>query len=692
MIKQMRKIWIDGLLTKSLQHAARIELCLQDRPDVLENPLRLRVQESDQVPQELPDGTSIVQVYDRAEGELLILGEPGAGKTTLLLELTRTLLERAEKDEQLPIPIVFNLSSWTGKLQSLGSWMEEELWTIYQVPRKIRKDWIDSDQILPLLDGLDEVTGKARTSCVRAINDYYQSRLERGNSPIVICCRSKEYATLSKSPKRSKSSKSIKLKIQHAVGILPLTNVQINAYFEQAGEQVKELKQALDEDAELHELMRQPLMLNIFTLAYKGATLARIPTGKNRKEMLHTIFAQYVERMLYRREQSKHWEPRQMVHRLTFLAKQMKEHNQTVFSVENLQPTWLSKKRRIFYQWFVKLLWAQCGGLFIGIIGWLFGGWFLGLVQWLFFELILGLVGWGGPNQISRKELFTFSKKKVVCALIFGIIGARLGPIGVLVGYLVQSQVEGRDVRVNPTEMVAWSWQRAKYIGVGGLIGGTIVVWLVPRIFAGRLTEIFFELSMGLVYGLATGLIGGLSFGLSGRQLPKHPAASPNEGIWRSGKNGLLLGGIAGLGGGLLGGFLGALPTGPAVVPLVGPVGSLISESVVRSGGEWFWMLIYGLLIGLTFGLIRGWQCGLDAFVEHFTIRFLLWCSGSLPRRLIPFLDEAVKRLFLYKAGKSYVFVHRLLLDYFSSLDEHIYSEITTSKKKTQKYDTNIQR
>jgi len=44
-----------------------------------------------------------MQVYDEADGELLILGEPGAGKTTLLLELARDLLDRAQLDNTHPI-------------------------------------------------------------------------------------------------------------------------------------------------------------------------------------------------------------------------------------------------------------------------------------------------------------------------------------------------------------------------------------------------------------------------------------------------------------------------------------------------------------------------------------------------------------------------------------------------------------
>ena len=69
----------------------------------------------------------MIQAYDEANGELLILGAPGAGKTTLLLELTRDLLERARLDEFHPIPVIFNLSSWAIKRLSIADWLIEEL-------------------------------------------------------------------------------------------------------------------------------------------------------------------------------------------------------------------------------------------------------------------------------------------------------------------------------------------------------------------------------------------------------------------------------------------------------------------------------------------------------------------------------------------------------------------------------------
>lgn len=573
MLRRVRAIWIDGLLMQSLHDAARIELHLQDRPDVLETPLRFQVQELNQAPKALPDGTTIVHVYDKAEGELLLLGEPGSGKTTLLLELTATLLERAERDEQLPIPVIFNLSSWAEKREPLHVWLIEELRRIYQVPRKIGKAWIDADHVLPLLDGLDEVAKDARSGCVEQINAYYQSRLECGSSPIVVCCRSEEYVSL-----------STRVVLQHSVSILPLTDTQINTYLEQAGEQVRGLRQALSEETELHNLARQPLMLNIFTLAYQEAQASDVPIGETREEMRRTIFARYVERMLRRRGQSKSWKPEQVIYWLTFLAKQMQQHGQSIFLVESLQPNWLSGKLKALYHW--------C--------------------------CTLPIV----PISILAGMLIESERIDNPLPIWTGLVMSLA--VGLIVGLFV-----GLSNRIEPVEVLIWSWKRARsMLGIvlpAGLGEGLIVTLLQWQKY-------------GLLFALVNGLAGmlvmwlgiGWWVGSSRKQLPGRLSPSPNRGIWDSCKNGL--------GTGLFGGLLGGVIGGPG-----------------------------GILLG---GTCAGLYGGLSPCVRHFTLRFWLWQSHQLPWNLIPFLDEATERLLLHKVGGSYIFVHRQLRDYFASLDE----------------------
>src|SRR5207249_1846979 len=126
----------------------------------------------------------------------LILGEPGAGKTTLLLHLARALLDRAEANKHSPMPVVFHLSSWARHRQPLAQWLVGELENKYQVPWQVGRQWIEEGQILPLLDGLDEVAKEARGSCAQAITTYCsQYSIQKGTS-LVVCCRSEEYQAL----------------------------------------------------------------------------------------------------------------------------------------------------------------------------------------------------------------------------------------------------------------------------------------------------------------------------------------------------------------------------------------------------------------------------------------------------------------------------------------------------------------
>lgn len=69
---------------------------------------------------------------------------------------------------------------------------------------------------------------------MQAINVYYQSRLEKGPAPLVVCCRSKEYMAL---PTR--------VKLHQAVSIQPLTSDQIERYFQGTKGQFEVLHQVL---------------------------------------------------------------------------------------------------------------------------------------------------------------------------------------------------------------------------------------------------------------------------------------------------------------------------------------------------------------------------------------------------------------------------------------------------------------
>ena len=76
-----------------------------------------------------------------------------------------------------------------------------------------------------------------------------------------------------------------------------------------------------------------------------------------------------------------------------------------------------------------------------------------------------------------------------------------------------------------------------------------------------------------------------------------------------------------------------------------------------------------GLSIGLSVGLLAGLLKGGLACLRHYVLRVLLWRSRAAPWNYPRFLDYATERILLHKVGGGYIFIHRLLLDYFASLD-----------------------
>ncbi len=141
---------------------------------------------------ELKPTQKIIEFFNRndIQGKLLILGEPGAGKTTELLNLTQDLIQRASEDKNAPIPIIFELSTWKND-QTIRDWLTKQLSEIYKgIPLAVAKQWIDNQQLIPLLDGLDELGLEDENKCIVALNDFLGSSFQPG---LVVCCRREEY-------------------------------------------------------------------------------------------------------------------------------------------------------------------------------------------------------------------------------------------------------------------------------------------------------------------------------------------------------------------------------------------------------------------------------------------------------------------------------------------------------------------
>jgi hypothetical protein len=131
---------------------------------------------------------------------------------------------------------------------------------------------------------------------------------------------------------------------------------------------------------------------------------------------------------------------------------------------------------------------------------------------------------------------------------------------------------------------------------------------------------------------------------LSGTELSVK--ATPNQGIRRSTRSWLIVGLVFGLLFGLLFGLVSGL------------------EGRLEGG------LVFGPVFGLLVGLFVGLDYGGRAVLQHYSLRWLLARNGSLPLRLVPFLDFCVERILLRRVGGGYIFLHRLLMDHFAALEQ----------------------
>ena len=96
------------------------------------------------------------------------------------------------------------------------------------------RQWIENNDLILLLDGLDEVKAEHRRACADAINKF---RPEYGMTGIVVCSRTREYEELAS-----------RLKLNNAVLIQPLTREQIDRYIAAGGPQLAALGNAMRTD------------------------------------------------------------------------------------------------------------------------------------------------------------------------------------------------------------------------------------------------------------------------------------------------------------------------------------------------------------------------------------------------------------------------------------------------------------
>ena len=481
----VRRTWIEGVLHKSLWNEVRLILNLEARPDAVVRPCDLALRRAGQPDTYIRPGTSILEVYRQEQEEMLLLGEPGSGKTTLLLEIAQSLLQEAARDETLPVPVVFNLSTWRKGHMRLDAWLVEQLNRDYGIPERVARRWVEGGALLLLLDGLDEVAVERRAECVGAINAYrlkHQSVLR----PMVVCCRTREYEEIPA------------LRLSSAVVIRPLTRRQVDGYLKDGGRALAGLRAVLmDEPALYRELFETPLMLHVAVMTYEGQSAAALRRGVKPEERRRRLWDAYIERMFERKQEAKPlYQKAKALDWLAWMGDYLTRRHIQKYLIEWTQPDDLPRRwQTLLVRWLLSpvlvvyfFMSVQDAGYAVRVALVLFGIWLghsrhigvspvrhytLGnlrsrwksILLWLTFGALAGAAFGATIFAVARGELAV----SLSASMMFGTV---VGVLAAIPGKLILIEVISLDSTVRPNQ------QQHLSLRTGAFAAGIIVAVL----------------------------------------------------------------------------------------------------------------------------------------------------------------------------------------------------------------------
>ncbi|MEO1390309.1 MAG: NACHT domain-containing protein [Cyanobacteria bacterium J06634_6] len=667
LIQRVEKMWLQDYLRNALgltHQWPTLQLDLTNAPSALsqyrnifwENPQSIDSLHSHSV------NISLIERFNniRPVRRLLILGAPGAGKTIALLELLHPLLAAAQSKQQ-PIPIVVNLSTYglPPEGRNFTHWLITQLEQLYALTQARGRRFLEAQQLMLMLDGLDEVRPNLRTTCIRQINEFLRTYPD---TECVICSRIAEYETSRES-----------LQLEASLKLMPLQATQAIDYLNQLSNtsDLQSLIQAIKHNSDFQKFAETPLMLNIMAVAYQKIAVTELPKFSSIEDHRRYLYDAVLERLLMRQQPlnprqlpasqygDEIYSPSEVRAWLIWLAKRMVEHDQTTFFIEQLRPSWLDTRRqrqgyRLNSHALVGLLLGTISACHIAPLA----GWHETGEVMRFFPALLG-IGAGGSLGASMLFLVLYrALPRIVSGFItasayvvfFGLVAhpfvnftspshyiARLSPLAI--DWLGMSLFWGlmRD-RIVIVHRLSWSWSNAlRFVSVSNLayfgLYFPLRFFLLHQYQNDHWTEVAYE--PVLISGL-TAVYGGFAWG--NIPLPQ-TIIRPNQGMKKALRNIALLS------------------------TTMGSVGVLAAQQYAH-GNPYEYVMIASS-IGLMAAMLGGQRSG-QVLIQHFCLRVILWWNRCAPWNYARFLDFSARRLLLQRAGGGYMFMHRSFMEHLA--------------------------
>jgi hypothetical protein len=501
-------------------------------------------------------------------------------------------------------------------------------------------------QLLPLLDGLDQVPERHRRECAAQIRRY-----RRTCAGVVIACRDRDLV--------------LSLEIGGELAALRApTRRQVHDYLAASpsqgstadGAAYRDVRDALDADPELWTLLRSPLMLNVIhtTYADRVATELRLP-GLGIEQRQARIFDAYILHMLrhpgpYTARAALDW--------LAALARRLHERGEEVLYLDRIDGSWVAPRLRPHLH--VVPRWVFQIAVLLLMAPWLWAFVALDLIEpdgsTALLTMGVGVIVL--LTYVSDRHNASSSARRAALALPLALpASAGFTPDGsTLPGLLglcwfwagMEARRAFQVYSYTPIEQLRWSWMPS-WLG-----SFSAPRWDRDQLRTGLITTVL--LSVTMVTAVETFLTGvPLSRGLYavgfaflfvylfvGDRL--HPGLKdtrrrPNEGIRRSARYALLQGAVTLL-----------LTAGFAFLGIHATTDAGIQPT-----------LLAGLFVGTLVGASNAYRVGGAACVYYWTLRLVLARQREIPYRYGRFLGDAEHRILVQRSGSGFRFPHRLI-------------------------------